>query len=214
MKLTRLSLLAMVVCVPLFAQNNGVSANGTFQFGGTTINFNARQHSPSDAASGEMSFSGPASFANQDVDGDGSATPAATTVTFKVKFDCLSVNVAGTRASMSGKITESSLPELVGRQSILAVEDNGEGSTATGADRFTWGVYRSQAIDWTPADAENPDDTGWFLTWMTSDAERPDDVPVPSKRTTTFDCHAFPLASYSLDEVPEGGGNIQVKLGN
>jgi hypothetical protein len=212
----RFSILAIFVCAPLLAQNNGVSANGSFQFSSAgaakTIMFNARQHSSAGDADGEMTFSGPADISNQDVDGDGSASPGTlTNLTIKVKFDCLSVS--GNRAAMSGKITESSLSELVGRQSVLAVEDNGEGNGAS-ADRFTWGLYRSTAITWTPSDAEVPGDSGWSFSWTATDAERPDDVGVPSKRTTTIDCHAFPLSSYSFEEVPKGGGNIQVKLGN
>jgi hypothetical protein len=210
---SRLSLLGILVAAPLLAQNNGVSANGTFQFsapgGTTTVSFDARQHNPNGAADGEMTFSGPADLSNQDVDGDGTTSPGATTLTVKVKFDCLSVN--GNRASMSGKIVEASLAELVGRQAIFAVEDNGEGSKATAPDRFTWGLYRSTAIAWTPEDAEVPGDPGWSFSWIATDAERTDDVGVPSRRTETFDCHAFPLSSYTLQDVAQGGGNIQVK---
>ncbi len=210
----RISLLGILVAAPLSAQNNGVSANGTFQFStagaAKTIDFNARQHTKGGGADGEMTFSGPAEISNQDVDGDGSPSPGTlTNLTVKVKFDCLSVN--GNRAAMSGKITESSLAGLVGRQSILAVEDNGEGSQATGPDRFTWGLYRSRAITWTPSDAEVPGDNGWSFTWTATDAERPDDAGIPSRPGDTIDCHAFPLSSYSFEEVPQGGGNIQVK---
>jgi hypothetical protein len=209
-----LSLLGILVAAPLAAQNNGVSANGTFQFSSAgapkTIDFNARQHTSAGAADGEMTFSGPAVISGQDVDGDGTPDPGTlTNLTVKVKFDCLVVN--GNRAAMSGKITESSLPELVGRQSVLAVEDNGEGSKATGADRFTWGLYRSTAITWTPEDAEVPGDAGWSFSWTATDAERTDDVGIPARPSTTVDCHAFPLSSYSFEEVPQGGGNIQVK---
>jgi hypothetical protein len=204
----------LACATPLLAQNNGVSANGTFQFssGGAakSISFDVRQHTSSGGASGQMSFSGPAVISGQDVDGDGTPDPGTlTNLTVKVQFDCLVVN--GNRAAMSGKITESSLPALVGRQSILAVEDNGEGSKATGPDRFTWGLYRSTAITWTPSDAEVPGDNGWTLTWIATDAERPDDAGVPSKKSDTVDCKAFPLSSYSFEEVPQGGGNIQVK---
>src|SRR5436309_1407760 len=152
-------ILVLVCAAPLLAQNNGISANGTFQSESISISFNARQHTSSGDADGEMTFSGPLQVSDQDVDGDGSSSPNAPTVTVKVKFDCLVVR--GNRASMSGKITESSLPALVGRQSVLAVEDNGEGSKATAPDRFTWGLYRSTKITWTPVDAENPDDNGW-----------------------------------------------------
>ncbi len=210
----RLSILVILVSAPLLAQNNGVSANGTFTFsnaGATkTIDFNARQHTNDSGADGEMTFSGPAEISGQDVDGDGTTSPGTlTNLTVKVKLDCLSLN--GNRAAMSGKITASSLPELVGRQSVLAVEDNGEGSKATGPDRFTWGLYRSTAMTWTPSDAEVPGDNGWSFSWTATDAERPDDAGVPARPSTTIDCHAFPLSSYSLEDVPQGGGNIQVK---
>jgi len=209
-----LGILVFACAATLFAQNNGVSANGTFNFssGGAakTIDFNARLHTNGTDASGEMTFSGPAEISNQDVDGDGTSSPGTlANLTVKVKFDCLAVN--GNRAAMSGKITESSLPELVGRQSVLAVEDNGEGNNQ-GPDRFTWGLYRSTAITWTPSDAEVPGDAGWSFSWIATDAERPDDVGVPSKKGNgPVDCHAFPLSSYSFEEVPKGGGNIQVR---
>lgn len=211
--IVRLSILGVFVAAPLLAQNNGVSANGTFSYNGgsTTISFNARQHSPSGTADGEMTFSGPVNLSNQDVDGDGSASPGATNLTVKVKFDCLVVS--GNRASMSGKITESSLPDLVGRQSVFAVEDNGEGSKSTAPDRFTWGTYRSAKITWTPSDAEVPGDAGWSFSWTATDAERPDDPGVPSKHgDEPVDCKSFPFGSYAFDDVPQGGGNIQVKI--
>ena len=209
-----LSIVAILLSAPLLAQNNGVSANGTFQFstgsGTTTVDFNARQHTSDSGADGEMTFSGPAQISGQDVDGDGTPSPGTlTNLTIKVKFDCL--KLSGNRASMSGKITESSLQALVGRQSILAVEDNGEGSKATGPDRFTWGLYRSTAITWTPSDAEVPGDNGWSFSWTATDAERPDDAGIPSRPSSTVDCKAFPLSSYSFQDVPQGGGNIQVK---
>lgn len=218
MKVMRFFILGMLVfacSATLFAQNNGVSANGTFNFssGGAakTIDFNARLHTNGIDGSGEMTFSGPADLSNQDVDGDGTSSPGAlTNLTVKVKFDC--VVVSGNRAVMSGKITESTVSELVGRQSVLAVEDGGEGKNE-GPDRFTWGVYRSTSMTWTPEDAEVPGDAGWSFSWIATDAERPDDAGVPSNKNknSTVDCHAFPLSSYSFEDVPQGGGNIQVK---
>src|SRR5438067_9988996 len=116
--------LGILVAAPLAAQNNGVSANGTFQFStagaAKTIDFNARQHTSAGDAEGEMTFSGPAEISGQDVDGDGTPDPGAlTNLTVKVKFDCLVVN--GNRAAMSGKITVSSLPSLVGRRIVWVV---------------------------------------------------------------------------------------------
>ena len=98
--------LGILVAAPLAAQNNGVSANGTFQFStagaAKTIDFNARQHTSAGAAEGEMTFSGPAEISGQDVDGDGTPDPGTlANLTVKVKLDCLVVN--GNRASMSGK---------------------------------------------------------------------------------------------------------------
>src|SRR6266540_7503798 len=100
--LSAIGALVLACAAPLFAQNNGVSANGTFQFssGGAakTIFFDARAHpSGGGAASGEMTFSGPAVISGQDVDGDGTPDPGTlTNLTVKVKFACLAVN--GNRA--------------------------------------------------------------------------------------------------------------------
>src|SRR6266498_2092217 len=84
--------LGILVAAPLAAQNNGVSANGTFQFStagaAKTIDFNARQHTSAGAADGEMIFSGPAEISGQDVDGDGTPDPGTlTNLTVKVKLD-------------------------------------------------------------------------------------------------------------------------------
>ena len=61
--------LGILVAAPLAAQNNGVSANGTFQFStagaAKTIDFNARQHTNAGEADGEMTFSGPAEISDR-----------------------------------------------------------------------------------------------------------------------------------------------------
>jgi hypothetical protein len=119
----RLALVGVVLFAcgtPLLAQNDGAFANGQFQFisdgAPASIHFNARQRSS--GVSGEIAFS-------------------SDSLTVTVDVDC--VLLAGNRAAMSGTITDSSQPELVGSRSLLVVEDNGQGAKAT-PDRVTWVV--------------------------------------------------------------------------
>jgi hypothetical protein len=128
----------------------------------------------------------------------------------KVDFDCLVVS--GSRASMSGLVTASSVPAYVGRRSLLVVDDGGEG-VKNSSDSFTWGLYR-RAATWTAADAELDFDNGASLSWYATDAERNDDVAVQvgnGSGRETGDCRAVGLGAYALDELVHGNGNIQVR---
>jgi hypothetical protein len=207
------------LCAPLLltfavaAQNSGPASNGDFQFAltGATgeIEYNARAHGSS--AQGQMTFTGSSEISNEDVDGTGSTAPSVTNVTLTVSFDCL--RISGNKAAMSGTISSSNVPEYLGLRALLAVEDNGEGVKQPAPDRFTWGVYRTNAVTWVPVDAEDENDTGATLTWFASDAERLDDVPVLTNQLNagTIDCKSFPFGSYAFEDLPHGAGNIQVK---
>lgn len=202
---------SLLLTSALVAQNSGPASNGDFQFALTgatgAIQYNARGTGSS--ASGEMTFTGTTEISNEDVDGEGSAPPSATQVSLTVSFDCL--RISGNQAAMSGTISSSSVPEYIGLRALLAVEDNGEGRK-TSPDRFTWGVYRTNAINWIPVDAEDENDTGATLTWLASDAERLDDVPVLANQPAgAIDCKSFPFGSYAFEDLPHGAGNIQVK---
>jgi hypothetical protein len=206
-----LCLLFLVVTLPLAAQNSGPASNGDFRISAAgitgTIQYTARLHG-SDAR-GEMTFTGTTEISNQDVDGAGSGTNAASSLTLEVSFDCL--RISGNRAAMSGIVTSSTVPEYVGARALLAVEDNGEGVDAPEPDKFTWGLYRTTAITWVPSDAEVPDDRGATLTWLATDAERSDDKGVSSRRSTTINCETFPFGSYVFQSLAHGAGQIQVK---
>lgn len=205
----------------LSAQNNGSSANGTFQFSSAdrtlTIEFDAREHG-SGQTKGQVTLSGSVEVPDQDVDGEGGGAPAeVVAVSLKIEVDCLQLakkNPEDTdyvRAAMSGEITESSVPGLVGRRGILAVEDNGEGSKAPEPDRFMWGLYRTRTLNWVATDAELEFDPGAGLTWLATDAERTDDAGIPSHPSETVDCKTFPVSSYTFENLAHGNGNIQVK---
>jgi hypothetical protein len=136
----RLALLGVVlfVCVtPLLAQNDSSFANGQFQFisdgAPASIHFSARQRSS--GASGDIAFSSDA-------------------LTVTVDVDC--VAIAGNRAAISGTITASSQPELVGSRSLLVVEDNGQGNKAN--DRVSWMVVSADDCHALPPSAYALDD--------------------------------------------------------
>jgi hypothetical protein len=192
--------------------DSGPSSNGDFQFNLTgatgAIQYNVKAEGS--GARGEMTFNGAIEVSNEDVDGEGTTVIPVSNVTLTVSFDC--IRVSGNRASMSGVVTSSSVPEYIGVKSVLAVEDNGEGSK-TALDRFTWGVYRSTATTWFPTDEEVPGDTGATLTWLATDFEAPGDpvlVGIPAT-PTSVDCKTFPLGSYAFENVAHGAGNLQVK---
>jgi len=210
--LTRVALCALFLsafALTAVAQS-GPSANGDFQFALTgatgAIQFNAKAQGS--GAKGQMTFTGTSEISNEDVDGEGTTAGALTGASMSVDLDCLRVN--GNQAAMSGVITASSVAQLVGTRAILSVEDGGEGKKDS-PDKFSWGVYRASAMNWTPSDAEVPGDAGWMFSWIATDAERNDDAGVPNSRSTSVDCKSFPLGSYAFEEVAHGAGNIQVK---
>jgi hypothetical protein len=200
---------SMLLLVPsAFAQ----SASGAIHVNGDSprdIEFNARIN-PNGSTSGDVKLSASLSIPDQDVDGDGTGDPSLTmtTVSLRIDVDCL--RVQGNRAAMSGEVKESSVSAYVGRRMVLSVEDGGEGAKAP-PDRYTWGQYRSTAANWVASDGELLVDPGVGLTWIATDAERTDDAGIPSSHQAGVDCRSFPLSSYSLEDLPLGSGNVQVK---
>jgi hypothetical protein len=192
------------------AGKDGPSATGNFQFSledgqPSFLEFNAREQNKG-AVVGEMTFSDPSVVLVGDPDAsEGAATTGALV---KAKFDCL--KITGNRAVMSGVISESNILAAVGLRVLLVVEDNGEGGNAV-TDKLTWGIYPSQAISWTPKDAELENDNGASLSWIAKDFERLDDVGVTSNQSKTVGCQSFSLGAYSFVDITHGGGNVQVQ---
>lgn len=207
-----LLLFACVALTPLtFADNNGPSANGSFQFaleegGAKFLEFNAREQNNGKIV-GQMSFTDPSGSVviDPDVPSNGPETGAS----IRAKFDCL--KITENRAVMSGVIVESNVLNAIGLRVLLVVEDNGEGVNQPSGDKLTWGVYQNPASGWIPKDSERDDDNGASLTWIATDAERPDDPGVPSNQSKIIGCQSFPLSSYSFVDIAHGGGNVQVK---
>jgi len=198
---------AALFAVPVFAG----SASGGFHFdvngGNANVEFNARAADSTAAATGVMSFSAPVEISSGDEESAGKTTRV--TLSMKADFDC--VVVTGNSAVMSGVVRDASVSRYNGERVIFAVEDNGEGSKAA-PDKFTWGVYGSNRVDWFPRDAERDNDDGWKFSWFATDAERNDDRGIAiNHNDQPFDCRAFALAAYTLQELPQGSGNIQVR---
>ncbi len=127
MKRCSLAILLLAFAVPLFAQH-GSMANGQIDYvsGGVpqSIQFRAHQHD-SDPVNGEINFTGTVE----------TAPGVFTNVTLTVTLDCLTAGL--NRAALSGVITSSSEPSLLGQRSLLAVEDSGQGNNAP-PDRYAW----------------------------------------------------------------------------
>jgi len=199
----------------------GPSANGTFQFtagDGSVryVNFNARIHKDN-TVTGEMTYTDPDAVPESDTDNPGTSAPSAG-ITVKANFDCLVIT--GNKAVMSGVIVESNIGAALGRRVLLVVEDNEQGIKVSDLDKLSWGVYKPQNRNWTPADAELENDIGATLHWTARDFERcPDpndpetchDTGIPSNPDPTISCQSFPVSSYAFVNVEHGAGNIQVK---
>ena len=214
MKSIALPSLLLFVCVALtpltYADSNGPSANGSFQFAledghPKFLEFDARQQNNGNTV-GQMSFTDPNASLVVDPDAGGAS---ATGVSMRARFDCL--KITDNRAVMSGVIFESNVLSAIGLRVLLVVEDNGEGIDQPNADKLTWGVYQNPAGGWIPKDSERDDDNGAGLTWIATDAERTDDPGIPSNQSKIVGCQSFPLSSYSFVDIAHGGGNVQVK---
>jgi hypothetical protein len=207
--LSTLAIAFFPVVPAAFAQSVSGGFHVVTDEGNRNIEFNAKVN-PNGSASGDLKFSGPLSVSSQDVDGDGTGDPNATAATLSLRVDIDCVKVQDNRAAIAGSVKESSIAAYIGRRILLTVEDGGEGANAE-PDRYTWGQYRSTAATWVASDAELEFDPGVGLSWIATDAERTDDAGVSSNHSASVDCKSFPLGSYSLESLPKGSGNIQVK---
>lgn len=196
-----LSVLVFVIAFPLAAQS---SAQGSFNFKGTeglqAIEFNALGDERS--ADGYFTLTGPTLVSDGDLNGeDPKQTSLASDFTMKVKVDCMSA--MGSRVTMGGTVSDSSVRSMIGRIAMLTVEDN-DLNKQDPTDRFTFGSYWEKDISWFPTDAEVKDDAGWGFSWWATDAERKDDVGYKISRTHQVNCRSFPVALYDLDPINEG----------
>lgn len=210
-KALRTALSALVLTLFLVPVTFAQSASGGFEaksdLGLTTIKFSATGFS-NGSASGDIDFSGPISIPDQDVDGDGGGDPSVKEGTLSMHVDVDCMKVEGNRAVLAGVVRTSSVDAYARRRMILTVED-GDGLKAP--DAFTWGQYSGNEPTWVPSDAELEKDPGVGLQWYATDAERKDDVGISSGRRGGFDCQSFTLASYTLDDLSDGSGDIVVK---
>ena len=128
MKRYSLAILLFACAAPLLAASNNSMADGRIDYTSAgspaSIQFRSHQHD-SNPADGDISFSGMIEI----------APGVFTNVTMTVAVDCLTAGA--NRAALSGLVTSSSEPSLVGQRSLLAVEDNGQGNNAP-PDRFAW----------------------------------------------------------------------------
>jgi hypothetical protein len=208
--------------LPPNAQAAKPSAHGNIDFDPgdgivRSVHFNAKVDN-SGMTDGGMTFTDPAAAVETDPDNPPTSEGPTHQVTIGVVFDCMIVE--NNRAVMGGPIVESTDPSILGRRTLLTVEDNGEGSKAP-PDKIGWGVYATQGRDWVPTDAElgDGDVCDEMLcgekTWTATDAERTDDVGIlvglPLTQTQAITCDSFPLSSYALVELDHHDGNIQVK---
>ncbi len=215
--LLALSVMSLSATPSSKAQIGGPSAAGEFGFSAEddreltkTIVFSAATNRDG-SASGEMTFSDPAEFPDQDVDGAGAEgfRGRLSDLRIEARFDCLVVEE--NRAVMSGVTTASTVGEYIGLRVLLVVEDNGDGTNPRAPDKLTWGIHKPPATGWVPTDAERRDDDGALLRWTATDAERDDDRGIPSHRSTVVGCQSFPLSSYSFVDIEAGNGDLQVR---
>lgn len=264
---TILSLLVSALSLLAFAstaQSQGAEANGDFDFGlsgatGTVV-FDAGINNAGQV-NGQMTFSATVDVPDPNPDNVGGTVPLS--VTIGLQFDCMVAS--GNRAAMSGVITSANVPEYIGQQALLVVEDEVPGSSPT-RDAFAWGVYQPTVVnvnakdydfcpDFTPPSPEECGeggcppapgctvDSGASMTWTATDYELcpappstetenfpappcPDpnafttgipttvSVVVDDKALSLVDCGSFPLSSYPLNLIPQGGGNrVVVRIG-
>ena len=186
------------------------SAGGSYQFTMGDryvkyVRFDAQALSGG-GATGSLYFNDEAEVSYRDLD-----TIDSPEETYKGYYLNASVDgllVKDNRAVVSGLVRESSIPSLVGRRVLLAVEDNGDNSREP--DRLTWGVYLPTDRTWTPSDAEWERDPGVGLTWWAADAELKDDAGYAMPRDETIDEQTFALPAYAFVESEEGAGDIVV----
>lgn len=209
-----LALLSFITQSSTAAQTGGSAADGSIRYSLEdglikNIEFSAVANSDG-SATGRMTFSGPAEFPDQDVDGTGRASFSGRLENLSIQAEFDAMMVERNRAVMSGVVTGSTLGDYIGQRVLLVVEDNGDGIGERG-DKFTLGLYKPAEEGWLPADADLREDAGWGLTWIATDAERREDEGVQITRNWVLNCQSFPLSSYDFTDATQGDGNIQVQ---
>lgn len=194
-----------------FAASNGaasVTGGGTFVVGNNLkghFDFNAITHRDG-TVTGHLSLRDPEEAPDQDVDGTGESGLEGLSDGVELTADIDSINVKGTRAALSGVITNATVPRYVGLRIIITVEDNGEGGAEP--DKITWGFYQ-RVNPRLVADEENPD-AGAFPVgerFLATDFENPE-AGAFFVGDGELDGHSFPLSSYVLTGID--GGSVQV----
>jgi hypothetical protein len=195
----------------LGARRAGQSAGGSYQFTMGDryvkyVKFDAQALSGG-GATGSLYFSDEAEVSYRDLDTIDSREE--TYRGYYLSADVDGLLVKDNRAVVSALVRESSIPSLVGRRVLLAVEDNGDNSREP--DRLTWGVYLPTDRAWTPSDAEWERDPGVGLTWWAADAEVKDDAGYAMPRDETIGEQTFALPAYAFVESEESAGDIVVQ---
>lgn len=197
-----LAVLVLFVAFPLAAQT---TAKGSFNFKGTEglqmIEFDALGDERS--AQGYFTLAGPTLVSDGELDQeDPKQTVLVRDFGMKVEVDCM--NAIGTRVTMGGIVRDSNVRSMIGRIATLTVEDN-DLDPEDPTDRFTFGSYWEKEITWFPTDEEVKGDNGWAFSWWATDEERKDDVGYMISRTRQVNCRSFPVATYELAPIEEGG---------
>jgi hypothetical protein len=91
-----------------------------------------------------VDFQDQAYIPDQDVDGTGDPTLAATSNGISVHADINCMSVVGDTTVLGGVVRTSNIDRYVGMYVLLTVKDNGTGVTAS-ANKFTWGFYRPES---------------------------------------------------------------------
>jgi hypothetical protein len=222
------------------AQGAEAEARGDFVFdvegaAGTVIFDSAID--PRGAVQGKMSFTATVDIG--DPEGSGKAVP--TKIGFTAEFDCMLAhkNQAAMSGVITSSNVREYVGQ---QATMVVVDNGVDGDTFTWGvyQPMDPAVHKQlltvQDYEYCPAvdpDSKDPPrcetDPGASLTWVASDYEL---CPYPTKEnpnppcekdpgaykaglSTTpivVDCESFPLASYSLNEIRRGGGDVVVKV--
>jgi len=208
MKFLRFAALAVLVAAtPVIAGNVTGDFHAPVPGGTMSIQVDALTVRASGAGSGTVYFHGPVKVSDTDEEGAPRRKAAVSELTLKVDVDCVRINK--NRATMSGVVRDSNLDAYLGRRFLLVVEDNASPANP----KFTWGLYRTPDMKWTPSDTESSaEDEKSPKTWVASDSERDDDEGVKvNEPGAESECRSLLLSVESLIEIPAGGGTVRVQ---